>query len=280
MHVAILGGDTSPSWPLLAGDAGTAQTIAMIRQLVDQGVRDPVINRQALAIVRGVRPYDDAGEVRAIYDWVRRNVAFRKDVAGKETLRRARTILEVRAGDCDDINAVLLPSLLGTIGYPTRLVTIAGNPAAPDQFTHIYAEARVRGRWIPLDAARKDARFGLAPGRYLRRRIWQINSDDYQDVQGLSGYAPMGAFNWGGLIEASQVIARGAKEVITVVRAPREQLPQMVYPSQPQYAPGEGATFSSGLFQDPKVLWIGLGLLGVLLISRRGGAGARAPRGM
>ncbi len=274
MHLTTQATDTA-SWPLLAGVAGTQQTIAMIRQLVDQGVRDPMVNHTALGIIRGVRPYDDDREVRAIYEWVRRNVQFRKDVAGKETLRRARTILEVRAGDCDDINGVLLPSLLGTVGYPTRVVTIAANPAAPDQFTHIYAEANVRGRWIPLDAARKDARFGLAPARYLRKRIWSLTSSEYQDVGGLAGYTGMG-FDWGSLISFTEQAGKTATQIITTVRKPKEQL---VYPSQPTYAPGEGTVLPSGLFADPKVLWIGAGLLGLMLIMRsRGTAGARAPR--
>ena len=43
------------SMPLMERDAGTAQTIDQIRQLVDQGSKDPLVNRTALAIVQRVR---------------------------------------------------------------------------------------------------------------------------------------------------------------------------------------------------------------------------------
>jgi len=62
-----------------------------------------------------IQAFDFVGEIRSIFDWVRRNIRFFKDIDGVETLRTAREILTIRGGDCDDINAVLLPSLLLTI---------------------------------------------------------------------------------------------------------------------------------------------------------------------
>jgi hypothetical protein len=172
------------------GDRGTEFTIARIRELVHQGMTDQLINRQAMAIVRaaGVQPFDFAGEVRAIYDWVRRNVRFFKDIEGVETLRTAREILTIQGGDCDDINAVLLPSLLLTIGHQVRLVTISNYPDQPRVFSHVYCQVEMNGQWVDLDAARRDPAFGKGPRSYFRKRIWSLTSNDYRDVAGLAGY--------------------------------------------------------------------------------------------
>jgi hypothetical protein len=165
------------------GDAGTADTISYIRQLVDEGLTDPRVRRLATEIVRsaGVAPFDDLGEVRAIFEWVRdaHHIRFFRDMVGKEMLQPAWSIIESQAGDCDCINAILLPSLLGAIGYPTRAVTVASDPADAGNFSHIFIEVLVNqdrngGDWIPLDVARPGARWGRVPERFWRLRRWPL----------------------------------------------------------------------------------------------------------
>jgi hypothetical protein len=214
--------------PLADGDLGTVQTIARIRKLVHQGMTDQLINRTAIAILHGagVRQFDFLGEIRAIYEWVRLNIRFTRDIAGVETLRTAREILLIRAGDCDDINSVLLPSLLGTVGHNVRLVTISSHPSAPDVFSHIYCEVELDGRWIPLDSARRDPAFGKGPRYYYRKRIWSLTDSDYRDIRGLGYYRGRmgdesddgsgGGFDWGGL---STVIASAGTSVANVIRS-------------------------------------------------------------
>src|SRR5947209_9321724 len=151
--------------PLPGGDRGTEATVAQIRKLVHAGMTDQVVNRLAMQIVHaaGVQQFNFAGEVQAIFQWVLRNIRFFKDPDGIETLRTAREILAVQGGDCDDINGVLLPSLLLTIGHPVRLVTISNSPDSPQLFSHIYCEVEINGQWVPLDAARRDPGFGKGP---------------------------------------------------------------------------------------------------------------------
>jgi hypothetical protein len=60
-------------------------------------------------------------------------------------------MLELRAGDCDDMT-ILLGAMLEAIGHPVRLVLSGPDPLKPDLFTHIYLEVFHKGRWIPLDA--------------------------------------------------------------------------------------------------------------------------------
>lgn len=176
------------------GDRGTEFTVAKIRELVHQGMTDQLINRQAMAIVHaaGVQAFDFVGEIRAVFDWVRRSIRFFKDIDGVETLRTAREILTIRGGDCDDINAVLLPSLLLTIGHSVRLVTISSDADVPGVFSHIYCEVEMGGQWVPLDAARRDPAFGKGPRNYFRKRIWSLTEDRHRDVSGLGSYYMQG----------------------------------------------------------------------------------------
>jgi hypothetical protein len=172
--------------PLIAGDAGTHQTIRVIRSLVDDAWRDARIRRTAIDIVRGegVDQWDETGKAYALFNWALANLYFVNDPWSKEALQPAIEMLESRAGDCDCINAVFLPSLLGSIGVETRLVTIKANPEYPDLFSHIYAEACLDGEWVPLDAARKGTSFGSAPQHFFRREWWALDSDDHGEYPG------------------------------------------------------------------------------------------------
>lgn len=297
---------TLQSEPLLAGDDGTAQTIAKIRGLVESGKKDPRVNRTTGAILRGagVAPYDDAGEVRAIFAWVLRNIRFTKDPEGKECLRPAATTLEWGFGDCDDINAILLPSMLGSIGYRTRIVTIASHPAAPDQFSHVYCEVHLGGRWIPLDAARKGTSFGSEPSRRFRKRVWSLVADEYQDLRGLgcgacggrcsgcsmrrrtlgthyrlnglgrtyrsSGLGQDG-FDWGSFSDIVGSVGKATTSIVAAARAPAG----VVYPSMSVYPPvgggippGGGVSAVGSISSNTLVL-IGAALVGVVLLTRR-----------
>jgi len=195
-NVLTIGQPLSPvrRMSMPGGDRGTEFTVAKIRELVHQGMTDQLINRQAMAIVHaaGVQAFDFVGEIRVVFDWVRRNIRFFKDIDGVETLRTAREILTIRGGDCDDINAVLLPSLLLTIGHSVRLVTISSDADAPGVFSHIYCEVEIGGQWVPLDAARRDPAFGKGPRSYFRKRIWSLTEDRYRDVSGLGSYYAQG----------------------------------------------------------------------------------------
>lgn len=154
----------------------------MLRTLVDAAWKDPVVNRTAIDIIRGagVAPYDLWGQVRAIYGFAKQ-FYFVNDPVTKEALRPTRELLKLMAGDCDDINGNLLPALLGTIGFETRLVTVASDPQNPDLFSHVYAEVFIDGQWYPLDAARPNAMIGMAPDHFYRRMWWSLTDDSSGD---------------------------------------------------------------------------------------------------
>lgn len=284
------------SYPLLDGDPGTVQTIQQIRRLIDAGMKNPAVNRTALEILNAADPhrthgYDDAFKAREIFKWVVRNIGYVKDPPGKELLRPADVILQVRGGDCDDINGVLLPAMLGSIGYPTQLVTISTNPAAPDEFTHIYLEVAINGRWMPLDAARPGAFFGRAAGKHIRKRIWSVLDDSYADVAGLGsygGYAMLkvprrarrmvstrrvkmnptphlrGAanglgFDWGSFARILDAGTTGASKIISSLKTPGG----MFVPTPTTVGPSYGA---SGDYTVPLI--IGAAVLGLALMKK------------
>lgn len=175
------------SYPMAGGDTGTAQTVSAIRKLVARGKKSLAINRLAIGIVWPTPNFSQTEKAEAIWRWVNENTRFIPMIVGAQTLRTAEEILQVRGGDCANLNAVLIPSMLETIGIPARLVTIAGDPTDPQEFTHVYAEAFVDGQWVPMDVARQGAAFGLAPEHYFRKRVWELESSRWQDVPGLSG---------------------------------------------------------------------------------------------
>jgi len=181
---------------LPGGDPGTALTIAHMRRLIECGKKDPVVRELAAYILRRyqVPAHNPEAEAKAIGEAVYRNVRFTGDVRGVETLQEPRWTIALRIGDCDDF-VTLICALLESIGHRTRIVTVAAHPDDPSQFSHVYPETRIRGRWIAVDFARRDPSFGKAPEHFFRKRIWEIDRDNYEEIDGLGmarrlGYNP------------------------------------------------------------------------------------------
>jgi hypothetical protein len=175
--------------PLLSGDAGVAQTIGVMRQIVDDAVKDPYVNAAAIEFVRGVTDsFSREQKAQAIYNAVATRWLYVEDPVGpfgpKETVRPVRLLLQTFAGDCDDAS-ILISALMGTIGIPCRVVTIAADPSSPREFSHIYPEAEIApGRFVAMDVARPGSAYGVPPARYFRKRVWDLASKNYADLAG------------------------------------------------------------------------------------------------
>jgi transglutaminase superfamily protein len=185
--------------PHLDGDPGVAQTIKQMRRLIQQGKQDPTVHELAAQILRraNVRAYDWEGEARAVFEAVRRNLRFTRDVNGNETLHAAPDIIRLGIADCDDFT-ILICSLMETIGCDTRIVTIAVDQDG--EFCHVYPEAEINGRWCAMDAARQSAAFGKSPEHYTRKRVWEVHSEGFTDMAGIRmnvapGQGPQGAWS-------------------------------------------------------------------------------------
>ena len=270
---------------MAGGDTGTAQTIARIRQLVSNGKKSINVNRTAIGIVWGTSPFSQTEKAQAIFNWVAQNTRFISDIVNAETLRSADEILRVRGGDCDDLNAILIPSLLATIGIPSRLVTIAHNSDDPTDFSHIYSECLVDGQWRAMDVARPGAAFGRAPETYFRKRVWDLESPRYQDVAGMSGYLSQARPRRRGmgdiddivnsLVQDTPAITTGAANIIRAVNSPGViSMPVTAAPAGYAYnaagrlVPAATATLSTSGISGTTLLLIGGALVAILLISR------------
>lgn len=276
--------------PLLNGEAGTAQTINVMRKLVDNALADSAFVAKASAIVRAAQPFDDMGEAKAIYDWVRRNIRFTKDPVSKEKLYPPQELLKIRSGDCDDL-AMLTGAIAGAVGYPGRFVTIAANAESPNEFTHVFTEIEVpqgSGNWVAIDPARIDSAFGLEPPMYFRKRAWDIFSDHYVDLAGnrrrmpkfLSGYVGLGQ---GDGIDWTPIVSQSIAEIPSITAAVSGRgsatSPYGSYttPYTPGYgippagytAPGYGAAPTTGLSLSPTTLMLIVGAALIFMVARK-----------
>jgi transglutaminase-like putative cysteine protease len=161
------------------GWRGALATARLIARLIQQGAKDFYVRQRAIGIFRlcGVRAKDRLGEVRALFEWVRRNIRYTRDIFQVELLHTARRMLELRAGDCDDMT-ILLGALLMSTGHPVRLVLAGFRPSRPHSYSHVYPEALVKGRWLALDAT-MNRPFGWSPPARFKR-ICTIRKENFQ----------------------------------------------------------------------------------------------------
>ena len=131
--------------------------------MIRDGAKDFYVRQKAIQIFRAyqVRPKDRFGEVGALFDFVRRNIRYTRDIFRVELLHSARRMLEIRAGDCDDMT-ILLGAMLVATGHPVRLILAGFRRDKPHAYSHIYPEVNIRGRWIPIDAT-VEKPLGWAP---------------------------------------------------------------------------------------------------------------------
>ncbi len=158
------------------GSQGTLVTARLIAGLIRDGAKDFYVRQKAIQIFRerDVRPKDRPGEVSALFDWVQRNVRYTRDIFRVELLHSARRMLELRAGDCDDMTIVLGAMLVST-GHPVRLILAGFRPERPHSYSHVYPEVNVAGRWVPIDAS-TERPIGFEPPA-LWKRVCEIRKD-------------------------------------------------------------------------------------------------------
>lgn len=103
------------------------------------------------------------------FNWVQMNVTYENDPIDIEHITYPSKMIQEKlrdgytSGDCDD-HALLLASLLLSVGVPARFKVISQDPLS--DYHHIYIEAfdDSIGKWIPLDAIYKNFR----PGQEVR----------------------------------------------------------------------------------------------------------------
>jgi transglutaminase-like putative cysteine protease len=158
------------------GTTGTLATARLIAGLIQDGARDFYVRQKAIEVFRAyqVPPKNRFGEVCALFDFVKRNIRYTRDIFRVELLHSARRMLELKAGDCDDMT-ILLGAMLLSTGHPVRLVLAGFKRNRPHVYSHIYPEVFVRGRWMAADAT-ADKPIGWAPP-VLWKRICDVQKE-------------------------------------------------------------------------------------------------------
>ena len=95
----------------------------------------PKIREIALKIVANCPDYDQLCELQKIFEWVKRNIRYRSDVAHIDSYHSPLRIIELKAADCDDFT-ILVDSLLASLGWTVGSKIVAKKPNMP--FHHIY----------------------------------------------------------------------------------------------------------------------------------------------
>ncbi len=143
--------------------------------LVKRDLTHPMVVGLGRAIVLRCPNRDLECEVRRIFEVVSRNMRFVEDPRRREVIqspeRMSRALAQglvlkgqgrlgadrfVLSGDCDE-HAVLTAALAGTVGHGIAFgfggsggrATVAGRTVPT--YHHVWGEARVNGRWVPLD---------------------------------------------------------------------------------------------------------------------------------
>jgi len=177
------------------GWLGTQKTVEHVQALIRAGAKDFYVRQKAIDILleKQVKPKDYLAEMKALFEWVQQHIRYTKDTFQVEVLHSAKRMLELRAGDCDDM-AILLGAMLEAIGHPVRLALSGPNPLRQDLFTHIYLEVFHKGRWIPLDATMPYP-MGWAPKTFVKKIIAIARRSNMmaQDIelQGIGAVGPV-----------------------------------------------------------------------------------------
>jgi len=173
------------------GWSGTQQTVEHVQALIRSGAKDFYVRQKAIDILleKQVKPKDYLAEMKALFEWVQQHIRYTKDTVQVEVLHSAKRMLELRAGDCDDM-AILLGAMLEAIGHPVRLALSGPDPLRQDLFTHIYLEVFHKGDWIPLDATMPHP-MGWAPSTMVKKiiaieRRSNMMAED-MELQGIGG---------------------------------------------------------------------------------------------
>ena len=103
----------------------------------------------AMSLARPCNARDWQCEINKCFEAVRDNIRYIRDVRGIETIQSPLKTMQFGQGDCDD-KAVLLASLLESIGHPTRFVALkfTGHRV----YSHVLTETRSGKGWLPMDA--------------------------------------------------------------------------------------------------------------------------------
>lgn len=256
-------------------DEATAITIAHMAHYAKQDSLSPIVRRSAMEAAATARSSEAADIVEAVFRWIQRRIRFQVDQAtatpvwqdaeNTEVLIRPVDLLTMPrpAGDCDDFS-MLCASLLRALGIETSFKTVAADPAAPHQYSHVYVIAHTPQGAIALDTSHGD-RPGWEVRTSGKSRLWRV-----EDAMSQLGALP----EW-----ATELIKIGGQTGAKIAEARFGQPPEGTYIQrgdeiffrQPQGSapfafPGVGLNVGGG---GSGTLLLVFGIVALLLVMKR-----------
>lgn len=140
------------------GQPGIEATLALMSRVVFEYKKNLQINELASDIIRFIPGKSYAQEARALFEWVRSNIRYQRDINGVEVIQSPTVTIASQHGDCDDMS-ILLAVLLETAGHPTKFVA-AGFGGG--DIEHVWVETLIGDRWFAMDPTEQQP-FGWRP---------------------------------------------------------------------------------------------------------------------
>lgn len=150
------------------GRQGVKATLEIMSGLTKDAKKNITIRTKAANLVQGLPQKDRLGEIRALFNFVRDNIRYVRDIRNVETQYFPEQVLLQEFGDCNN-KSVLLASLLESIGHPTRFKAVGFRPG---HFSHVFVETFAPSRqrrfgdvqWLALDATENRPMGWYPPG--------------------------------------------------------------------------------------------------------------------
>lgn len=162
------------------GEAGTRETLKLMRDLVHAAVRRPeqIVRRKAESLVMMLPPRQWFAEIRALQEFVRDQIRYVRDPVSVERVQTPEQTLQSQQGDCDD-KSTLLAALLDSIGHPARFAAL-GFSGRGNGFSHVLVETKVKNTgqdmrdWMPLETILPDKPAGWYPTGVTNRYVQKV----------------------------------------------------------------------------------------------------------
>lgn len=142
------------------GQAAVRETLKVMLRLWRQARKEPRIRDCASDIIAELPGKCFHAEITYLYLFVRNSIRYQADIVDVETIQTPWETLARGYGDCDD-QALLLASLLGSVGHRTRFKAVG---FAPFELTHVYAQTLSGNNWLSVDTTEPQCVGWESPG--------------------------------------------------------------------------------------------------------------------
>ncbi len=150
------------------GKKGVIDILIKMKEVINKNDiydTERITKETAKDIIKDLDPQDEIGQIEAIYQWVKNNLKYVRDIKGKEEITYPYLILKAikegrnyHSSDCDDF-AILTCALLRSIGFLTRIEVIAYKSK---RYNHARCSvySQTLKRWLPLETTSRTLPVG------------------------------------------------------------------------------------------------------------------------